>query len=204
MDMFLKMYNVKTFPVRDGTQTLLRAHVFYFKAQSVRKRSKWLRQSVAVWTAHVSSQKVIRQIKMCQILCWSSTISEAQWDSDELRTWTVGHVHGLPELDSWRLQVLLCWEVKLRWLHWHEANVIDKSCHVVFSPNRHFQCWYDCVPMAFLFFSFSYSPLRPESLLALEMVGRRLEDKMTVLRWDICVIRAAPHDTISLLLGLFY
>lgn len=93
MDMFLKMYNVKRVPVRDATQTLLQAHVSYFKAQSVRARSKWLRQSVVVSTPHVCSQKVIRQIKMCQIWCWSSSVSEARWHS-ELRAWTVGHSHG--------------------------------------------------------------------------------------------------------------
>lgn len=52
MDMFLKMYNVKMFLDGDGTQTwnVAAGSRFFFKAQSVRTRSKWLLQSVVVAT----------------------------------------------------------------------------------------------------------------------------------------------------------
>lgn len=202
MDMFFKMYNVKTFPVREGTQTLLQAHVFYFKAQSVRTRSKWLRQSVVVWTPHVCSQKVIRQTKMCQILCWSSTVSEARWNSVQRgggrsvscmdSTSRAGLVVATGAAQQGEDGLLHTFVSALFFPTEHEANVIDKSSHVVFSPNRHFQCWYDCFsPQP------PVGPLCRESLVALKTVDGRLEGKMTFLTWasELChMIQHAPNS----------
>lgn len=70
--MFLKMYNVKMlvpFSVSDGTQTLLGGPVFLFKAQSVRTRSKWLRQSATL--PHPENDTTGYEI--CQILSLSNS-----------------------------------------------------------------------------------------------------------------------------------